>query len=105
MPTGDFWVRYARQFFGLQFEFTRDRWASHGVLDYVLSLWSSHRERQQSQHKKSRMDIPTHIRILPAYTKEILHGVYGWKESYSDKTGSSMYRIGSVISEFYLETA
>ncbi len=50
-------------------------------------------------------DIPTRIQILPAYTKEILHEVYRWEESYSDKTGSSMYRIGSIISEFYLETA
>lgn len=61
MPAGDFWVRYARQFFGLQFEFTRDRWASHGVLDYILSLWSSHREWQQSQHKKSRMVTRVHL--------------------------------------------
>ena len=52
-----------------------------------------------------RYGIPTRIRTLPVYTKEILHGVYGWEESYSDKTGSSMYRVGSDVSEFYLETA
>ena len=52
-----------------------------------------------------RYGIPTRIRILSAYIKEILHGVYGRKESYSDKTGSSMYRVGSDVSEFYLETA
>jgi hypothetical protein len=52
-----------------------------------------------------RYGMPTRIRILSAYTKEILHGVYGRKESYSDKTGSSMYRVGSDVSEFYLETA
>nr|ABA97639.1 transposon protein, putative, unclassified [Oryza sativa Japonica Group] len=137
MPAGNFWVRYARQFFGLQFKFARDHWASNGVLDYGLSPRSSHRERQQSRHPKSRMvtrahfkqmsratvrvmvrhtlytsiyvtyqyGIPTRIRILPSYSKEILHGIYGWEESYSDKTGSLMYRIGSDISEFYLETS
>ena len=52
-----------------------------------------------------RYGIPTHIRIFSAYIKEILHGIYGWKEFYSDKTGSSMYRVGSDVSEFYLETA
>ncbi len=52
-----------------------------------------------------RYGIPTRIWILSAYTKEILYGVYGWKESYSDKTGSSMYRVGSDVSDFYLETA
>jgi hypothetical protein len=52
-----------------------------------------------------RYGIPTRIRVLPAYAKEIFHEVYGGEEFYSDKTGSSMYRIGSVISEFYLETA
>ncbi len=52
-----------------------------------------------------RYDIPTRIRILSAYIKETSHGVYKWKESYSDKTGSSMYRVRFDISEFYLETA
>ncbi len=137
MPAGNFWVCYARQFFRLQFKFNRDHWASHGVLDYVMSLRSSHWERQQSRHKKSRMvtrvhlsrsrgllsglrvrytlypsiyvayryGIPTRIRIPSAYIKEILHGVYGRKESYSNKTRSSMYRVGSDVSKFDLETA
>ncbi len=52
-----------------------------------------------------RYGIPTRIPILSAYTKEILYGVYRRKESHSDKTGSSVYRVGSDVSEFYLETA
>ncbi|BAD53934.1 hypothetical protein [Oryza sativa Japonica Group] len=32
--------------------------------------------------------------MFSAYIKETHHGVHRWKESYSDRTGSSLYRAG-----------
>ena len=39
-----------------------------------------------------------------AYVKVIHHGVHKWKESYSVRTGSSLCRVRSGVSESYLET-
>jgi hypothetical protein len=137
MPTGNFWVCYARRSFRLQFKFTHDRWASHGVLDYVLSLRFPHQERHQLRHEKSRLvtrvhlsrsrgllsglrvrytlcpsiyvtyqyGMTAHIGTFSIRVKEILHGIGRWKETYSDKTGLSTYRVRFDVSESCLETA
>ena len=41
---------------------------------------------------------------VPVYSKETFHRIYRREESYSGRTGSLTYRIGSNTSEFYLET-
>ena len=51
-----------------------------------------------------RYGIPMRMRVFPVYSKETLHGIYEREESYSDRTGSSMYRARSDVSESYLGT-
>jgi hypothetical protein len=51
-----------------------------------------------------RYGMLTRIRTFSAYVKEIHHGVHRWKESYSVRTGSSLCRVRTGLSESYLET-
>jgi hypothetical protein len=48
--------------------------------------------------------IPARVRTFSVYAKQILHEVNWWKDSYPYRTGSSLYRAGSDVSESYLET-
>ncbi len=61
MAAGNFWVRCARRFLGLQFKFTQNRWTSHGVVDHSLSLRSPHRDRPVKNDNNS--DIRSRDRL------------------------------------------
>ncbi len=52
-----------------------------------------------------RYGMLARIQTFSAYVKEIHYGVHRCKESYSNRTGSSLYRVGSDVSESYLKTS
>ena len=88
---------------------TRSRkWLHEFILSRSRGLLSGLRVRHTlypSIYVTYRYGIPTHMWIFPVYSKETFHGIYRWEESYSGRTGSLAYRIGSDTSEFYEETS